>query len=60
MQVDKALTNWIFQDDILQDLPESYMKQFKNYVSMEPSWRRKESIYCDLYFQALFALNNED
>ena len=32
---------------------------FKNYASIAPSWRKKGSIACDLYFPILLALNKE-
>ena len=56
-RVDKALTDWIFIDDILSVLPDKYVYMFKRYVSIEPSWRKTESKLCDFYMPALLVLH---
>ena len=56
--VDQALKDWIFKDDIIAEMPEVYLKKHTDLWSIEPSWRKRESKLCDLYFPALITLHN--
>ena len=56
--VDRALTDWIFKDDVLSATPEIYLKKYTGLWAIEPSWRKQKSKLCDLYFPAIINLHN--
>lgn len=51
-----SLTEIIMDEKLLDSIGEEQMRQFKNYASLAPSWRKKESVACDIYFPILLAL----
>ena len=57
-RVDQALKDWIFKEDIISALPEVYLKKYTYIWAIEPSWRKRESKLCDLYFPAIITLCN--
>ena len=44
-------------EQLLEHISDEQLRMFKNYASIAPSWRKKESIACDLYFPILLALS---
>lgn len=44
--------------DILNKQTEMSLKRFKHILAIENSWRKQESIYCDVMFYALITLFN--
>lgn len=52
----ESLIEMISDENLIQNISEEQMRQFKNYSSLAPSWRKKESIVCDIYFPILLAL----
>lgn len=55
--VGEKLKAWIYSDDILSELTDEHIRLFKKYASLEPAWRRNESILCDIYFSLVLGLN---
>ena len=51
-----SLTEMIMDEKLLDSIGEEQMRHFKNYASLAPSWRKKESVACDIYFPILLAL----
>ena len=51
-----SLTEIIMDEKLLDSIGEEQMRQFKNYASLAPSRRKKESVACDIYFPILLAL----
>jgi hypothetical protein len=56
--IDQALKDWIFSEDIISVMPEIFLKKNTHLWAIEPSWRKRESKLCDLYFPAIIALCN--
>lgn len=52
----ESLTEMIADENLINNIGEEQMRHFKNYSSLAPSWRKKESIACDIYFPILLAL----
>ena len=55
----ESLYGWISDGDIysmLNKVTDEQLRLFKKYAAIEPSWRKKESILCDLYFPILMSL----
>jgi len=52
----KSLVQWL-TDGFLPQITDAQLKNFKNYISLEASWRKKSGIECDLYFPVLLALH---
>ena len=50
---------FVFADNFVDSISDEQLRMFKNYASIAPSWRKKESIACDLYFPILLALSKE-
>ncbi|MBQ3013970.1 MAG: hypothetical protein IJD75_02370, partial [Clostridia bacterium] len=42
---------------LIESIGDVQLRMFKNYASIAPSWRKKESIACDLYFPILLSLH---
>ena len=42
---------------LIESISDVQLRMFKNYASIAPSWRKKESIACDLYFPILLSLH---
>ncbi len=53
----KSLEKMIEPENILETVTDEQLRLFKKYAAIEPSWRKKESIACDLYFPILLALS---
>ncbi len=51
-----SLTEMITDETLIGNIGEEKMRHFKNYSSLAPSWRKKESVACDIYFPILLAL----
>ncbi len=52
----ESLSEMITDENLISNIGEEQMRHFKNYSSIAPSWRKKESIACDIYFPILLAL----
>lgn len=53
----ESLQEMLFDERFLEKINEEQLRMFKNYASIAPSWRKKESIICDLYFPLLLGLS---
>ncbi len=58
--IKESLIDLIMDQNLLNHISEEQMRLFKNYTALAPSWRKKESIACDVYFPILLALNKMD
>ena len=54
--VGKGILDWIYSEDILSELTEEHLRLYKKYSSLEPAWRKKESILCDIYFPIVLGI----
>ena len=55
----ESLEEMIAGDDFVEKVTDEQLRLFKKYAAIEPSWRKKESIACDLYFPILLALSRK-
>ena len=55
----ESLEKMIEPDNILETVTDEQLRLFKKYAAIEPSWRKKGSIACDLYFPILLALSGK-
>ena len=55
----ESLLAMIEDEHFVDSINDEQLRMFKNYASIAPSWRKKESIACDLYFPLLLALSKE-
>ncbi|MGN1409262.1 MAG: hypothetical protein ACI4XJ_03705 [Eubacteriales bacterium] len=46
----ESLLEWISDENLPDSISAEQLRMFKNYASIEPSWRKKESVKCDLLF----------
>ena len=53
----ESLMAMIEDEHFIDSINDEQLRMFKNYASIAPSWRKKESIACDLYFPILLALS---
>lgn len=53
----ESLCDMIEDKLFIDRISDEQFRMFKNYASIAPSWRKKESIACDLYFPILLALS---
>ena len=53
----ESLMAMIGDEGFIESISKEQLRMFKNYASIAPSWRKKESIACDLYFPILLALS---
>ena len=53
----ESLCEMAKDEHFVDRISDEQLRMFKNYASIAPSWRRKESIVCDLYFPILLALS---
>ena len=53
----ESLCNMIGDENFIDSITDEQLRMFKNYASIAPSWRKKESLACDLYFPILLALS---
>ena len=56
----ESLMAMIEDEHFIDSINDEQLRMFKNYASIAPSWRKKESIACDLYFPILLALSKEN
>ena len=56
----ESLIAMIEDEHFIDSINDEQLRMFKNYASIAPSWRKKESSACDLYFPILLALSKED
>ncbi len=47
----------LLTDDFVNQISPEQLRNFKNYASIAPSWRKKEHMACDLYFPILLELS---
>ncbi len=55
----ESLVAMIEDEHFTDSINDEQLRMFKNYTSIAPSWRKKESIACDLYFPILLALSRK-
>lgn len=55
----ESLLAMIKDEHFIASINDEQLRMFKNYASIAPSWRKKESIACDLYFPILLALSKK-
>ena len=55
----ESLCNMIGDENFIDSITDEQLRMFKNYASIAPSWRKKESLACDLFFPILLALSKE-
>lgn len=55
----ESLIAMIEDENFVDSISDEQLRMFKNYTSIAPSWRKKESLACDLYFPILLALSKE-
>ena len=53
----ESLCDMIENENFVDSISAEQLRMFKNYASISPSWRKTESIACDLYFPILLALS---
>ena len=53
----ESLLAMIEDEHFVDSINDEQLRMLKNYASIAPSWRKKESIACDLYFPILLALS---
>ena len=53
----ESLVAMIENEHFIESISDEQLRMFKNYASIAPSWRKKESIACDLYFPILLTLS---
>ena len=53
----ESLLAMIEDEHFIDSINDEQLRMFKNYASIAPSWRKKESMACDLYFPILLALS---
>ena len=56
----ESLTEMITDKNLIDNINDEQLRLFKKYSSLAPSWRKKESLACDIYFPLLLALFNTD
>lgn len=55
----ESLEKMIESGNFVEMVSDEQLRLFKKYAAIEPSWRKKESIACDLYFPILLALSRK-
>lgn len=55
----ESLEKMIEPENIVETVSDEQLRLFKKYAAIEPSWRKKESIACDLYFPILLVLSRK-
>ena len=55
----ESLEEMIASANFVETVTDEQLRLFKKYAAIEPSWRKKESIACDLYFPILLALSRK-
>ena len=52
----EALETWLADDSFADRIGSEQLRQFKQYAALEPAWRKRESLLCDLYFPLVLGL----
>lgn len=52
----EALREWLADNSFADRLTDEQLRMFKQYAALEPAWRRRESLLCDLYFPLVIGL----
>ncbi len=52
----QSLSDMMMNDEWMKCIGSEQLRHFKNYASLAPSWRKEESVVCDIYFPILLAL----
>ncbi len=55
----ESLKKMIASENFVETVSDEQLRLFKKYAAIEPYWRKKESIACDLYFPILLALSRK-
>lgn len=55
----ESLESMIASENFVETVSDEQLRLFKKYATIEQSWRKKESITCDLYFPILLALSRK-
>ena len=55
----ESLEKVIANENFVESVTDEQLRLFKKYAAIEPSWRKKESIACDLYFPILLAISRK-
>ncbi len=50
-----SLAEFLSNNQLIESISKEQLRQFKNYTSLAPSWRKKEHLICDIYFPLLLA-----
>lgn len=53
----ESLEKMMGTESIMEMVSDEQLRLFKKYAAIEPSWSKKESIECDLYFPILLGLS---
>lgn len=53
----ESLLEWLSDVNFTDSISPEQLRMFKNYASIEPSWRKNESVKCDLVFPLVCELN---
>lgn|GEM_PF-2340781 len=48
----------VISGDLLNKQTEMSLKRFRDIIAIEDSWRSEKSVFCDVFFHGLNALNN--
>ncbi len=52
----ETLHEWLADDSFADRLTDEQLRMFKQYAALEPTWRKRESLLCDLYFPLVLEL----
>jgi len=52
------LYDLVISGDLLNKQTEMSLKRFRDIIAIEDSWRSEKSVFCDVFFHGLNALNN--
>ena len=52
----ETLAAWLADDSFADRLSGEQLRLFKQYAALEPAWRKRESLLCDLYFPLVLGL----
>ena len=52
----ETLHEWLSDENFADRLTDEQLRLFKQYASLAPAWRKRESLLCDLYFPLVLGL----
>ena len=55
--IGQGILDWIYGEDISSELTEEHLRLYKKYASLEPAWRKQESMLCDIYFPIILGIH---